>query len=63
MVELAQGADHATLEPANATQDEYAHAISTAPNFFRSTSPSAALVPLERVQKLEVQMAILLHRI
>lgn len=60
-VELAKGDDPTTSEPADTISTKFAHAASRAPNSFHSTPPSAILVYLERVQKLEAQMPILLH--
>ena len=48
-VELAQGADLATLEPTNTTPTDSAPGTNRAPSSFRSMPPSAALVPLSRV--------------
>ena len=62
-VEQAQGADPATLEPTDTTLAESAPSTSRAPSYFRSTPPSATLVPIARVQKQEAQIATLLHHI
>lgn len=63
MVEQAQVADHATLEPTVATPTESAPGTSVAPSSSRSTPPLTTLVPLARVQNLEAQMSTLLHHI
>ena len=62
MVEQAQGDNPATFEPTDTILVESIPSGSTAPSSSRSTA-SATLVPLARVQKLEDQMATLLHHI
>lgn len=62
-VEQAQGDDPATLEPINTTPAESSPGTSRAPSFSRYTPPSAALIPIARVQILEAQMATFLHHI
>ena len=61
-VEKSQEANSATSEPTDTTTIESIPSGSTTPILSRST-PSATLVPLARVQKLEAQMATLLHHI
>lgn len=61
MVELAEGDDPTTFEPADTTSAGFIHAASRSPNLSRATLPFAALVFLARVQKLEARMATLLH--
>ena len=52
MVEQDQGANPDTSEPTNTTPIESIPSTSTTPSSSLST-PSAALVPIARVQKLE----------
>ena len=62
MVEQAQAANLATFNSADTTPFESISGDSTAPRSSPSTS-SSTLVPIVRVQKLEAQMAKLLHQI
>ncbi len=62
IVEQAQGAAQDTTEPTNTTLFEYIPTISNAPSSSRFT-PSAALVAISSVKKLDDQMATLLHHI
>ena len=50
---LDQGADPTTLEPTKTSPTEFAHCTSRAPSSSRSTPPSAALVSIARIQKVE----------
>ena len=61
-VEQAQGANPDTSERTDTTLVEAILSVSTTPSSSHSI-PSATLVPLARVQKLESQMAKLLHHI
>ena len=61
-VEKAQADTQATSEPTHTTLVESIPGGSTAPSSSHLTS-SGTLVPLSRVQKLESQMATLLHHI
>ena len=61
-IEQDQGANPATSEPTDTTPVESILGCNFAPSSSRSI-PSATLVPLSRVQKLEAQMATLLHHI
>lgn len=62
-VEQAQGDDPSIPEHADPTPTSSTHAASRAPDSFRSTSPAEAAISLAKVQKLEAQMATLLHHI
>lgn len=53
IVHLSQGADPTNLDPADISPIISIHDASRAPSFSRSTPPSAALLPLAHVQKLE----------
>ena len=61
-VEKSQGNNHSAFEPTDTTLVESTRGTSVAPSSSHST-PSAILVPITRVQKLEAQMATLLHHI
>lgn len=61
MVELHQGVNPATSDPADTTPDDSTHAANRSPISSKSTSPSAPLVLLALVQKLEAQIVTLLH--
>ena len=58
----ARTATHATLAPTDTNPVESISGRRTAPSSSHST-PSPALVPLARVQKLEAQIATLVHHI
>lgn len=60
-VKLSQGVDPSTAELAYTTPADSTHAASLSLSSSRSISPSIVLVPLDRVQELEAQMAILIH--
>ncbi|TMW98207.1 hypothetical protein EJD97_004364 [Solanum chilense] len=62
-VDLVQGAEPSTAEPADTTPEDSTLATSQAPSSSRSIPPSVALVPLARVQSLKAQMATVLHHI
>ena len=57
-----QGTD-AAIPEIDPSLTSSSNVTSRAPISFGSTPPSAELVPLARVQKLEAQMATLLHHI
>ena len=59
-LEQAQAASQVASEPTDTISVESIPGGSTAPSSSRST-PCATLIPLDRVQKLEAQMATLLH--
>ena len=62
MVKKSQGVNQGTLEPTNTTLIESISDTSIALSSYPST-PSTTLVLIARVQKLEAQMATLLHHI
>lgn len=62
-VELDQEADPSSPDHTDPTTSSYLHATNNAPNSSRSTPPIVSVIPLARVQNLEVQMTTLLHHI
>lgn len=62
-VELSQQDELVIPEDVDTTLAFFSHASSRRANSSRSMPPAVALVPLARVQKLEEQMATLLHYI
>lgn len=63
IVKLAQGFDPSVQEHADPTPASFSHVASKPSSLSRFTLPLEVVNPLAKVQKLEVQMATLVHHI